>query len=48
MDFIEDIFGVAPDGGSGSLEFLLLTALVAGAVAYAALRRSRQRLRPVN
>jgi hypothetical protein len=24
MDFIERIFGVSPDGGSGSLEFLLL------------------------
>jgi hypothetical protein len=23
MDFIERIFGLAPDGGSGSLEFLL-------------------------
>jgi len=23
MDFIERIFGFAPDGGSGSLEFLL-------------------------
>ena len=24
MDFIEVIFGVSPDGGSGSLEFLIL------------------------
>jgi hypothetical protein len=24
MDFIERIFGISPDGGSGSLEFLLL------------------------
>jgi hypothetical protein len=29
MDFIERIFGLSPDGGSGSLEFLILaTALV--------------------
>jgi hypothetical protein len=24
MDFIERIFGLAPDGGSGSLEFMML------------------------
>jgi hypothetical protein len=24
MDFIERLFGIAPDGGSGTLEFLLL------------------------
>jgi hypothetical protein len=28
MDFIERIFGVSPDGGSGSLEFAYLTAVV--------------------
>lgn len=33
MDFIEQLFGIAPDGGSGTLEFLLLGApLVALAV----------------
>jgi hypothetical protein len=43
MDFIERIFGFAPDGGSGSLEFLLFAVPLAG-IAYLALRR-RQRSR---
>jgi hypothetical protein len=30
MDFVERIFGVSPDGGSGSLEFLLLVIPIAG------------------
>ena len=31
MDFIERLFAISPDGGSGSLEFLLiLVPLVAG------------------
>jgi hypothetical protein len=30
MDFIERIFGIAPDGGSGSLEFLLFLIPLAG------------------
>jgi hypothetical protein len=33
MDFIERLFGVAPDGGSGALEalyFLVITLAVAG------------------
>jgi hypothetical protein len=30
MDFIETIFGIAPDGGSGSLEFLLFAIPIAG------------------
>ena len=25
MDFIERLFGISPDGGSGSVEFLLLS-----------------------
>jgi hypothetical protein len=29
MDFIERLFGIAPDGGDGSLEVLYLFALVA-------------------
>jgi hypothetical protein len=41
MDFIERIFGVAPDGGSGSLEFLLFAIPIAG-IAYLIARR-RQR-----
>jgi hypothetical protein len=38
MDFIEKLFGVAPDGGSGALEFLLFAIPIAG-VCYLALRR---------
>jgi hypothetical protein len=42
VDFIERIFGIAPDGGSGSLEFLLFIIPLAG-IAYLARRRVRQR-----
>ena len=28
MDFIERIFGVSPDGGDGSLEFMYLVGIV--------------------
>ena len=38
MDFIEKIFGINPDGATGSLEFLLL-ALPAAAVAYITLQQ---------
>jgi len=38
MDFIERIFGIAPDGGSGSLEFLLFAIPIAG-LTYLLLRR---------
>lgn len=41
MDFIERIFGIAPDGGSGSFEFLLFVLPMAGII-YLVLRR-RQR-----
>jgi hypothetical protein len=30
MDFIEKIFGIAPDGGSGALELLLFAIPIAG------------------
>jgi hypothetical protein len=30
MDFIERLFGMVPDGGSGSLELLLLLAPIVG------------------
>jgi len=45
MDFIERIFGVSPDGGNGSLEFLYIAAiLVAVALAaYALYRRGTLR-----
>jgi hypothetical protein len=42
MDFIERIFGIAPDGGSGSLEVLLFVIPVAGVLA---LREWRKRAR---
>jgi hypothetical protein len=43
MDFIEKLLGIAPDGGDGSLEFLLFLIPVAGIIAIAAWRRrSRQ------
>lgn len=32
MDFIERIFGISPDGGSGSFELLLFLIPVAGLV----------------
>jgi len=38
MDFIESWFGVAPDGGDGSLELVCLV-LVIGAVSLRLLRR---------
>jgi len=37
MDFIERIFGFAPDGGSGSLEALLFAIPIAG-ICYGVLR----------
>jgi hypothetical protein len=46
MDFIERIFGLAPDGGSGSLEFLLfLIPLVGIALLIKYRRASRQQKR---
>lgn len=30
MDFIEKIFGIEPDGGSGAFEFLLFALPIAG------------------
>ena len=41
MDFIERIFGFAPDGGSGALEFLLFAIPIAG-LCWLALRRQRK------
>jgi hypothetical protein len=43
MDFIERIFGIAPDGGSGLLELLLFLIPVVGLVL---LREWRRRRRP--
>ena len=41
MDFIEHIFGIFPDGGSGSLEFLLFSIPIVG-ICYLVLRRRGQ------
>jgi hypothetical protein len=43
MDFIEKLFGIAPDGGDGSLELLLFLLPIVGLIALAAWRRSRRR-----
>jgi len=45
MDFIERIFGIAPDGGSGSLEFLLVVLPIAGVLLLAHWRRRARRHR---
>lgn len=42
MDFIERIFGISPDGGSGSLEFMLLFVPAAAIAAYLVYRRNRR------
>lgn len=41
MHFIEQIFAIAPDGGSGGLELLLLAVPLAG-IAYLAVRVRRR------
>jgi hypothetical protein len=41
MDFIEQMFGISPDGGSGALEFFLF-ALPIVALAVWAIIRKRQ------
>lgn len=46
MDFIEKIFGFAPDGGTGSLELLLLAIPIAGVCYLVLKRRGRRRRRP--
>jgi hypothetical protein len=44
MDFIERIFGISPDGGSGAFEFLLFAIPIVG-LCFLALRRRRRRER---
>ena len=45
MDFIEQLFGLSPDDGDGSLEVLWLVAIVAVALAIAFRHRIAARLR---
>jgi hypothetical protein len=42
MDFIERIFGISPDGGSGSFEAMLLFLPVAAIAAFIWYRRNKQ------
>jgi hypothetical protein len=44
MDFIEKLFGIAPDDGSGALEILLFAVPIAG-ICYLVLKRSGRRKR---
>jgi hypothetical protein len=46
MDFIERLLGIAPDGGSGSLELLLLLAPIVGIALLKCVRRERRRAVP--
>ena len=46
MDFIEKLFGLAPDGGSGTFELLLIAVPVAGLCYLALKRRLRQEQKP--
>jgi hypothetical protein len=43
MNFIEQIFGVSPDGGTGSLEVLLILAPFVAAAAFLQWRRNRSK-----
>ena len=51
MDFIEQIFGVSPDGGNGSLELLYIVSIAAAItlVSYRLYRRRANRqMRPLD
>jgi hypothetical protein len=41
MDFIERLFGLSPDGGSGSLEVLLFLVPIVGVLALHLVRKRR-------
>jgi hypothetical protein len=43
MQFIEELFGVSPDGGNGTLEFFLFLVPVILLVLFVNLRRARRR-----
>jgi len=42
MDFIEILFGIAPDGGDGTLEFWLYAIPIVGIVYFGYRRRQRR------
>ncbi len=44
MDFIEQLFGLSPDGGDGSLEFLWLAAALVAVGVFVFRRRIRRAL----
>jgi hypothetical protein len=46
MDFIERIFGVAPDGGSGTFEALLFLIPIVGIMIFVVWRQRSGRNRP--
>ena len=46
MDFIERIFGLAPDNGSGSLEFLLFVLPLVGYAWFLKRRHAARRQKP--
>jgi hypothetical protein len=43
MDFIERLLGIAPDNGSGALEFFLFAVPAVGVLLLSLLRRARKR-----
>ena len=43
MDFIEKLFGISPDGGDGTTEFMFIAAAVAVALAVGAVAMRRRR-----
>lgn len=43
MDFIEKIFGVSPDGGSGAFEFILFAIPIIVLVILAVTRRGQKK-----
>lgn len=44
MDFIEKLFGISPDGGSGSFEMMLLFIPAAAVIGYIIYKRKKRTL----
>jgi hypothetical protein len=42
MDFVERLFGISPDAGSGSFELMLLVVPAAACIAYLIHRRGKR------